>query len=251
MTESSFVFAFLERLLGEGAELDFDGAWNGVQVECAGPIRRVGAAVDASESVIRRAIDEGVNLLLVHHGLFWDSERRVTGRRHRKLRALLAADVAVYASHLPLDRHPVVGNSACLLRRLDLEPRAPFGEWKGIQVGWEAEAGTELEALRGAVEAVVEGPVRAIAGAGPRAERVAVVTGAGAGFLVEAAEAGVDTLITGEAPHHAYAEAHELGVNLVLAGHYATETFGVREVAGRLEEAFGLPWVFLDDPSGL
>jgi dinuclear metal center YbgI/SA1388 family protein len=251
MTESTFVFTFLDRLLGQDADLDYEGALNGVQVDRPGSIQRVGAAVDASERVIRRAIGEGVDLLLVHHGLFWDPARRVTGRRFRKLRALLSAEVGVYASHLPLDRHPEVGNSACLLRHLDLEPRAAFGSWKGIQVGWEAEAGTDLETLRRTLELVVQGPVRAISGAGSRAERVAVVTGAGAGFLREAAEAGIDTLITGEAPHHAHADAHELGVNLLLAGHYATETFGVREVAGRLEEAFGLPWIFLDDPSGL
>ncbi len=251
MTEPEFVFAYLDRLLGEAADLDHDGAWNGLQVERTAPVRRVGAAVDASERVIEQALVAEVDLLVVHHGLFWDPERRVTGRRYRKLRALLKNNVGVYASHLPLDRHPEVGNSACLLRALDLSPTEPFGSWKGFHLGWADASGHGLDELLVRLQDAVEGPVRAIRGGADAAGKVAVVTGAGAGFLPEAAERGIDTLITGEAPHHAHADAHELGVNLVLAGHYATETFGVRAVARRLEEAFGVSSVFLPDPSGL
>ncbi|TVP44356.1 MAG: Nif3-like dinuclear metal center hexameric protein [Gemmatimonadales bacterium] len=251
MIESKFVFAFLDGLLAEGAEQDYPGALNGLQVEGPEHVGRVGAAVDASENVIARAVEESVDLLLVHHGLFWDSERRITGRRFRKLDALIRGGIGVYSSHLPLDRHPEVGNSALLMRALGLEPAAEFGEWKGQTLGWQTSCDLSRTTLGERLGDAVGGPVR-VFDAGPDTVRtLAVVTGAGASFLAEAAASGVDTLITGEAPHHAFHDARELGVNLMLAGHYLTETWGVRAVASRLEKEFGLPWVFLDDPSGL
>jgi dinuclear metal center YbgI/SA1388 family protein len=251
MTEAEFVFSYLDGLLGADAEADYGGAWNGLQVEGPASVGRIAVAVDASERVISRAVDLGADLLIVHHGLFWDPERRITGRRFRKLDALLSARVALYASHLPLDRHPEVGNAACLLAALGLEPDAPFGEWKGLPVGWAARSGLSRERLGDILPEAISGPVRVIPGGPERSERLAVVTGAGADFLREAATTGIDTLVTGEAPHHAVADAMELGVNLILAGHYQTETFGVRAVAERLEERFGLPWTFLDEPSGI
>jgi dinuclear metal center YbgI/SA1388 family protein len=251
MTESKFVFAFLEGLLGGDVETDYAGAVNGIQVEGPTQFRKVAAAVDASETVIARAVEESADLLLVHHGLFWDPERRITGRRFRKLAALLEGRVALYSSHLPLDAHPEVGNSAVLTRALGLEPGTGFGHWKGRTLGWQAHCNLSRSELVERVGAVVGGPVRLLEGGNETVRNVAVVTGAGASFLSEAVECGVDTLITGEAPHHAFQDARELGVNLILAGHYLTETWGVRAVAARLEEEFGLPWVFLDDPSGL
>jgi dinuclear metal center YbgI/SA1388 family protein len=251
MTEAKLVFAFLDALLGASADLDYPGALNGLQVEGPTGVSRVAVAVDASEEVIRDAAAAEADLLVVHHGLFWDSERRVTGRRYRKLHGLLTRGIALYSSHLPLDRHPEVGNSALLLRRLRLEPVRPFGTWKEQAVGWAADADLPLETLLKRTSEAVGDGVQLLAGGPSHASRVAVVTGAGASFLEEAAREGVDTLITGEAPHHAYQDARELGVNLVLAGHYRTETFGVQAVAQRLEEEFHLPWVFLDHPSGL
>ncbi len=251
MTEAEFVFDYLDDLLGSDAGADYDGAWNGLQVEGPGSIGKVAVAVDASERVIERAVELGADLLLVHHGLFWDPERRITGRRFRKLDALLSARVALYASHLPLDRHPEVGNAAGLLAALGLQRAEAFGEWKGLHVGWSARCGLSRESLGDRIAAAVSGPVRVIPGGPERSERMAVVTGAGAAFLQEAAAAGIDTLVTGEAPHHAYGDAMELGVNLVLAGHYRTETFGVQAVASRLEERFGIAWTFLDEPSGI
>lgn len=251
MIEAEFVLGFLDELLGTSADVDYPGALNGLQVEGPAQVARVAVAVDASEEVIRGAAAAEAQLLLVHHGLFWDPERRVTGRRFRKLQALLAGGIGLYSSHLPLDRHPDVGNAALFLRRLGLDPARPFGIWKDLPVGWAADVEISLDALAARTTEIVQGGVRVIRG-GPRSlSRVAVVTGAGASFLEEAAREGVDALITGEAPHNAYQDARELGVNLVLAGHYRTETLGVKAVAERLEQEFGLPWVFLDDPSGL
>lgn len=251
MTEAKVVFGFLDALLGGSAETDYPGALNGLQVEGPSHVSRVAVAVDASEEVIREAVAEGAQLLLVHHGLFWDPERRVTGRRFRKLQALLSGGTALYSSHLPLDRHPDVGNGALLLRSLGLEPAHPFGFWKDLPVGWSADTALALNTLTERVALALQDEIQVIRGGPATVARVAVVTGAGASFLEEAAREGIDTLITGEAPHHAFHDAKELGVNLILAGHYRTETLGVKAVAERLEEQFGLSWVFLDHPSGL
>jgi dinuclear metal center YbgI/SA1388 family protein len=245
------VISALDSLLGEGAEVDYDGAWNGLQVEASRPIRHLAVAVDASDRVIRAAVEIEADLLLVHHGLFWDSNRRITGRRFRKIRSLLEGGMGLYASHLPLDRHPELGNSVGVIRLLGGEPSEPFGVWRGLPTGWVFETQHAPEALQNLMERAFGEPVRLIRGGTGGSRRVAVVTGAGASFLEAAREAGVDTLITGEAPHHAVEDARELGVHLILAGHYRTETFGVQAVASRLAAEHGVQWTFLDYPSGI
>lgn len=242
---------FLDHLLGENAEVDHSGALNGLQVEGRERVEGVVTAVDASARILERAADRGAGLVLVHHGLFWDPERRVTGRRHRKLATLLRNEMALYSSHLPLDAHPEVGNAAALLRAMGLEPASSFGAWKGLHLGWTAQTEAGRDELVHRLAEAVGGPVQLLEGGPDRVKRLAVVTGAGASFLREAAEAGVDLLVTGEAPHHAAMDARELGVTLLLAGHYRTETFGVRAVGDRLAETFDLWHHFEDDPSGL
>jgi dinuclear metal center YbgI/SA1388 family protein len=251
MAKTEDVFAFLDSLLGRQADLDYPAAANGVQVQGPGEVKSLVSAVDASERILGRAARRGADLVLVHHGLFWDPERRVTGRRYRKLKLLLGHQMALYSSHLPLDAHPEVGNAASLLRELGAEPEAPFGSWKGVHLGWTASVDMPMTRLAGRLESAVGGPVQTLEGGPEEVRRLAVVTGAGASFLQEAADEGVDLLITGEAPHHAAMDARELGVTLLLAGHYRTETFGVRAVGELLRERFGLDHHFEDDPSGL
>jgi dinuclear metal center YbgI/SA1388 family protein len=251
-TPSTRVLNELDALLTTTPFPDDARAWNGLQIEGTRDIQHVVAAVDSSEVVLERTIALGGDLLLVHHGLFWDPERRVTGRRRRKLARALEHGLWVYSAHLPLDAHPTLGNAACLLRGLGVEPAEPFGILKGTAIGWAGRGDFESEeALEGLVSSLVGGPVRTVWGPKTPPRRIGVITGAGASFLEEANAAGLDTLITGEAPHHAFFDARELGVRLILAGHYRTETFGVRAVAAHLAERFGLRWSFVDDPSGL
>lgn len=246
------IVAYLNALLDPEGLPDYPNALNGLQVEGSLRVTLVGAAVDASEVVIGRAVENGVDLLLVHHGLFWDGLRPLTGRYFRRVAALVRGGVALYSSHLPLDAHPELGNSILLSRRLGLEDPVPFGRARGIHTGWLGSVPEEgRRSFQARVASAVDGPARLIAGGPEIIRRVAVVTG-GAGSLVEeAAASGADTLVTGEGAHQTYGAAMELGVNLLYAGHYATETFGVQAVAARLQEEFGVPWVFLDDPSGL
>ncbi|RMH21452.1 MAG: Nif3-like dinuclear metal center hexameric protein [Gemmatimonadetes bacterium] len=247
------ILQYLDDYLRIAEVPDYPGAHNGLQVDGAPghEVERVAVAVDASERVIQGAVADGADLLIAHHGLFWDGSPTVVGPRYRKLRALLEGGVALYSAHLPLDAHPEVGNCAVLARALGLEPEGRFGDYKGAELGWWATVDENREALRDRVAEVVGGPVRLIAGGPERAFRVAVVTGGAGSMIRDAAAAGIDTLITGEGAHHTYYEAMERGVNALYAGHYATEVWGVRALAQHLQERFGLPWTFVDDPSGL
>jgi dinuclear metal center YbgI/SA1388 family protein len=253
MSSAHDVIDYLDRRLDIHAFPDDPRAANGLQVQGSRPLRQVAGAVDASEAVVGRAIALGADLLLVHHGLFWDPERRITDRRYRKLAQIVTHGLWVYSAHLPLDAHREVGNAAELLRAIGLSPARPFGEWKGAKIGWGGEGpfASETE-LAARLEGAIGGPVR-ILGGDERTppHRLAVVTGAGASFLEEARREGYDTLITGEAPHHAFNDARELGVRLVLAGHDRTETLGVQALSKEIAREFDLSWGFLDDPSGL
>jgi dinuclear metal center YbgI/SA1388 family protein len=248
--ELESIVQFLDSSLGIPGHPDYPQALNGLQVESRGPIRRVAGAVDASEEAIAAAIDRGVDLLLVHHGLFWDGLLPVTGRRFRKISTLLEANTALYSAHLPLDSHKEYGNAIQLMRALDLVPQDGFGEYQGVEIGLEATTSGTREEWREKIAGRVGGEVRLVPGGARDVTRIAVVTGAGAGFIRAAAEAGIDSLLTGEGAHHTAIDAMEFGVNVFYAGHYATETWGVRALAEGVGEAFDLPWEFIDLPLG-
>ena len=230
---------------------DYGGAVNGLQVESPRDIRRVAVAVDAAQATIDAAVAGGADLLLVHHGLFWDGEHALTGRRYRRLKALLDADLAVYSAHLPLDAHPEVGNNAVLLRALGVEVAGSWGDYKGWPLGVWGEVNVHREELRARVERVLGSPVKLIAGGPERVRRVGVITGGAGSMTPDAVRAGLDAFVTGEGAHHNFFDAEEGGINLVFGGHYATEVWGVKALARHLEEKFGLEWFFIDHPSGL
>lgn len=242
---------YLDGYLRIGEVPDYPGALNGLQVESSGEVTRVAAAVDASEATVHAAVSEGCDLLLVHHGLFWDGSKPVTGRRYRRLAPLLRQDVAVYSAHLPLDVHPDVGNNAVLARELGVPIQGRWGEFEGEAVGVWGEVDWSEAELRERAEGVLGRPVRVIPGGPERVRRVGVLTGGGGSMAAAAVEAGLDALITGEGAHHTYFDAVEGGIHLCFGGHYATETWGVRALAAHLEERFGLAWTFLDFPTGL
>lgn len=251
MAKLEQILHFLEGTFEVSSFPDYQHALNGLQVQGPDEIQVIGAAVDASEATISEAVRRGVQLLLVHHGLFWGGLGPLTGPRYRKVAALIKGNVGLYGLHLPLDAHPELGNNALVLRSLGLEPEGKFGSYKDVEVGWWARAELNREELAQRLAVSVEGEARVIAGGPAVVTKVGVLTGAGASSLEEAANQGVDTLITGEAPHHSYHEAMEMGLNLILAGHYATETFGVKALAERLAGNFGVSWVFLHFPTGL
>jgi dinuclear metal center YbgI/SA1388 family protein len=251
------VAAHLDALLRTNEVPDYRGAMNGIQVDHVGPITRCAVAVDASSRTIDGAVEDGANLLIVHHGLFWGGPQPIRGQVYERVRRLIAHDIAVYASHLPLDLHPTLGNNALLAGELGLTPDAGFGRFETIQVGLKGtcELATDSLADRCAQLARREGGQLVAVGVTPerRTTRWAICTGAGASSetLREASAAQVDTLIVGEGPHHTAVDAEELGIAVLYVGHYATETFGVRALGAEVERAFGIPWSFIAAPTGL
>ena len=242
---------YLNHYLDVAGVGDSPEALNGLQVENAGRVHRLAAAVDACEATIALATAQRADLLIVHHGLFWNGLGPLTGPAYRRVAGLIRGDVAVYSSHLPLDRHPEVGNAPVLARQLGIVIRGDFGTYRGQTVGVWGELDVTREELRQRIAGVTGQAPRVMAFGPDRARRVGIVTGAGGGEIRQVAQASLDTYITGEGPHWSYFDAEELHLNVFYAGHYATETMGVKALAEHLSTKFGLPWVFLDHPTGL
>jgi dinuclear metal center YbgI/SA1388 family protein len=241
----------LDDYLQTAAVQDSPEALNGLQVENGGRVRRVAAAVDACEATIRMAAEQGADFLLVHHGLFWSGVTPLAGPTFRRVAHLIRHDIAVYSSHLPLDRHPEVGNAPVLARLLGMALRGGFGTYRGQTVGvWGELDLTRADLVQHVARAIGATP-RVLAFGPDRVRRLGIVTGAGGGEIRQAAAASLDTYLTGEGPHWSYFDAEELRLNVLYAGHYATETVGVKALAEHLSTRFGLPWVFLDHPTGL
>jgi dinuclear metal center YbgI/SA1388 family protein len=230
---------------------DARDALNGLQVTNSGEVTRVAAAVDLCHATVQLAAEQGANLLLVHHGLFWGGPRPLVGPMYRRVTGLLEHDIAVYSSHLPLDRHPDVGNNAILARRLGVTLRGAFGESDGQTIGVWGELDVPRDAFAARLASVLGVPPRAMTFGPDRVRRVGIVTGAGGSLIPQATAAGLDTYVTGEGAHWTYFDAEELRLNVYYGGHYLTETFGVRAPAKHISDKFSLPWVYLDHPTGL
>ena len=244
--------SYLDSLLRIGEIPDDPNALNGLQVANQGDVRRIVAAVDASQHTIDGVGEGGSGaLILVHHGLFWDGNAPVTGRRYRRLRALFDQDHALYSAHIPLDVHPELGNNVALAELIGLEVKGWFGQYKGIAIGVWGEMAIARDALVCQLDEKLGVQSRLIAGGPALATRVGIITGAGGSMIRDAIRAGLDTYITGEGPHHTYFDAAEEGVNLIYAGHYATEELGVQRLARHLSTRFGIPWEYHRHETGL
>lgn len=256
MATAAEVAAFLDDFLSIAGFPDYPTALNGLQLDQRGPVRRVATAVDFSLGTIARAIAADANMLVLHHGMFWSGLHRMVGSSYERMRLLIEHDIAVYASHLPLDANQEIGNCALLARALGLARTDRFGEYQGSQIGVAGSSDlptADLLEQASGFAAEFGGVARASAFAPDRrTRRWAVLSGAGAdgGTLRAAAAAGIDTLITGEGPHHTTVDAPDLGVVIIYCGHYASETLGVRALGQVITDRFRIPTEFLDVPTG-
>jgi dinuclear metal center YbgI/SA1388 family protein len=230
---------------------DYDGAANGLQVGNSGAVTRLAATVDASLATVRLAVAAQADLLIVHHGLFWTKSHPWTGNKYELLRLLVENNLAVYSSHLPLDTHAQLGNNVRLAAALGLKSLRPFFASHGQTIGFQARQKIPRAELARRLERATGAKPKLIPGGKTVCQRIGIVTGGAGGDLAQAAAAGVDTFITGEGPHWTFALAEDLGLNVFYAGHYATETFGVKALAAALAKKYRLPWSFLDHPTGL
>lgn len=254
------IVEYLREFLSIDEIPDDPNAVNGLQVEAQGPVNRIVSAVDASLATIERISsagsgESGATLLLVHHGLLWGGNRPITGSRYRRLALLIQSNTALYSAHLPLDLHSEVGNNAVLARRLDVRRQGTFGDYKGVPLGvWGTVEATSRLAFASRLARTVgidPAEVKVIPGGPEEVRRVGIISGAGGSLVAAARNAGLDTLVTGEGPHHAYFDAMEGGINLIYGGHYATETAGVQVLGAHLGKSFDLPFEFHDHPTGL
>lgn len=256
MTSARQVATYLDELLDVQGTPDYPLALNGLQLDHQGPVQRIATAVDFSRRTVDAAIAAQANFLILHHGIFWGGAQRLVGHTYDRLHALWSHDIAVYSAHLPLDAHWSLGNNAGLARVLGLEPSLRFGTYEGTSIGVAGHAHivtSEVLARAAAFAAPLGGGARASTiDDGRMTSHWAVMTGAGVGSreIRDAQAAGIDTLIVGEGPHHTTVDAPEAGLVIIYAGHYATETLGVRALADVVSERFALPAHFLLLPTG-
>jgi dinuclear metal center YbgI/SA1388 family protein len=248
----------LDDELRTGDFADLDASANGLQVGPErGTVERVAFCTDGVKQTFERAADWGADAVVVHHGISWGGIERITGRTYGRVAPLVDHDVALYVSHLPLDSHPELGNAAGLADLLGLDSREPFGRVGPEHVGQRGRASDAfgVDELRETLAAELSTggqPVRTIDFGPDEIRDIAIATGDGSDYVGEADTAGVDALVMGEGKQKTYHEAREAGLNVFLAGHYATETFGVRSlqdwIEGWDEE---IETTFFDVPTGL
>lgn len=242
---------YLDQYLSTTGIGDYPNALNGLQVTNRSDIKKIAAAVDVCAATVQMAAAAQAQLLLVHHGLFWTGPRPLVGPQYDRVAGLLSADIALYSSHLPLDLHAEVGNNPVLARQLGIHIKGGFGELHGSTIGvWGESEGTREEFVTRVGKLLGVTP-KCLPFGPARVKRVGIVTGAAGSLIGQAAAAGLDTFLTGEGVHHSFFDAEELKVNVIYAGHYATETVGVRALADHLASRFGLTAVFLDHPTGM
>jgi dinuclear metal center YbgI/SA1388 family protein len=251
MAHINDVIAALDELLQPAGFQDLGP--NGLQVPGASEVAHVITGVSARRELCERAVALQAQLVLVHHGLFWSFQPTgLTPLQAERLRPLFKHDINLAAYHLPLDAHPELGNNALLAAALGCETQRPFGDYKGTPIGRAgtfSHDGVTREELRARVhQATGREPLILGAGAEP-IRTIGIVSGSAADSLHEAAAQGLDAFLTGEAREHITAEAEELGLHFVAAGHYATETFGVRALGDLLAERFGIEHTFVDLPN--
>jgi dinuclear metal center YbgI/SA1388 family protein len=241
----------LDRLLRPEAFDDYSP--NGLQVPGPEHVRTVATGVTASVELFERAATEDADLVLVHHGLFWKGmPQHVDPPLYRRLRPLFLNEMALAAYHLPLDAHPDMGNNALLARGLECVETEPFALHEGEPIGVAAhfgEDGIDAAELVQRVQALTGREPLHLAYGPARVRTLGIVSGGAAGYLDDAIAAGHDAFLTGEPAERVLAQAREAQVHFIAAGHYATETFGVKALGDRLAEMYGIRHVFLDDPN--
>lgn len=249
--KTSELVAYLDEYLGIDSIQDYGP--QGLQVEGRRYVNKIIGLVDAQMPCVEAALQNGADMMLVHHGIFWGPTTPLRGQHGQLVRSIMASELNLYAAHLALDAHQVVGNNAELARRLGLETVEWWGEINGVPLAALAvdSDGMKLDYLADRFEQLV-GPVQLVQAHGPRlVHRVGLMSGGGAPYIKQAAALGCDAFLTGETSHAHYYDAMNYSINVIYGGHYCTETVGVQALGQHLQEKFGIDFEFIDLPTGL
>jgi dinuclear metal center YbgI/SA1388 family protein len=228
-----------------------DRSVNGLQVEGAAEVSKIGLAVDACLEAYEKAHSLGCQMVIAHHGMIWEGIKSVRGPIYRQIEFLVKSGINLYASHLPLDLHPALGNNAQIAKALGLRNLRPFGIYHGEYIGFEGvfSRPVTVKSVSDAVKKAYGGPVTALPFGPQKIKRAAIISGGGTAALPEAVEKKIDLFITGEPDHSNHHLALEGKINVVYGGHYHTEKPGVIALGGFLSKRFGIESVFLDVPT--
>ncbi len=249
----SQITMFLDAYLGVDSVKD--DSWNGLQVEGSGEVKKIMFAVDAGMMTFERAVQEGADMIVVHHGMFWRSSNpSVTGFYKKRVNYLLKNNISLYASHLPLDMHPEVGNNVQLLKILGFEKETPFGWYGGQNISFtgRSKSPKSIDNIKNVLETELGSMCKILSFGSEKIYRIAVCSGGGAlfGIFNEAVGLGVDLYLTGDSTEM-YQISRDIGINVIFAGHHATEIVGVRALSSVVKDKFGIDTIFVDIPTGL
>lgn len=228
-----------------------DKSWNGLQVEGSEVVEKIAFCVTAGGEVFKEVLQEDPDLIISHHGIFWKgADPSIKSWMKKRVKPLIETDTSLYGAHLPLDKHKEVGNNAQILKRLSIKPENPFGETDFGHVGWMGKTDRDLFNLLDDLEAELDSDCKLLDYGPERVKRVGVVTGSGGSYIYEALEKDLDLLITGEETDLAEV-ARDGEINIIFAGHYATETVGVIALKKKIQDKFSVDTIYLDFPTNL
>lgn len=246
--------AFFRSFLDIDGFASSDKAMNGIQVDNDGsPVRKVAFAVDAAMETFAKAAAANAGMLFVHHGLFWGSPLRICGNQRQRIKFLLDHNICLYAVHLPLDQHPKFGNNAVIAELLSLKNIEPFGLYHGKKIGCKGVFPAPVT-IDEAVKKInfMDRPAVGVFPFGKKENlTAAIASGGSADNAKEAVEEGIDLFITGESSHQVYHYCLEGKLNMIAAGHYSSEVWGLEAVMRHCRTELGLEAEFIDVPTGL
>lgn len=228
-----------------------DVSVNGLQVEGTTDVNKIALITDAALSLFQKAQQEGCDMVIAHHGIVWGGIKRITGPVYRQIKTLINNDINLYAAHLPLDAHPTLGNNAQLAQLANLLDITPFGNYHGANIGVSGRLAhpVSIGQLAKTWQNAIGGTPVTLPFGAARIQSVGIVSGGGSSALNEAIDNGLDCFVTGEGRHENHHTALEAGINMILLGHYHSETVGVKAVGNDLEEQFGIETIFIDEPT--
>jgi dinuclear metal center YbgI/SA1388 family protein len=233
-------------------EID-DVSANGLQIEGKKEVKKICLCVDGSLESFKEASKIKADMLIVHHGLIWGGLKSIRGLVKERIAFLIENKISLYASHLPLDMHSEVGNNIQLTKMLNLSNPEQFGSYHGLKIGFKGkyENPKSINDISQILEKYLPAKTESFQFGSDRIKSVGIVSGGGSSVFEDCIKEGLDLFITGESSHTIYHDAKEAGINLIFAGHYATEKLGVMALGKKIEEKFGLKTEFIDIPTGL